>query len=146
MRHNTTINVLIDVQLKEVRLKNRVILSSIIETILFLGRNNIAFRGHRDDTKYHAEVGMQSEGQVGNFINLLNFRVAAGDKVLEEHLKTAARNALYTSAPIQNVLIEACGKVILKKLGERIRSAKFFSVLADEATDISNKYQLALVI
>ena len=89
---------------------------------------------------------MQSEGQVGNFINLLNFRVAAGDKVLEEHLKTAARNALYTSAPIQNELIEACGKVILKKLGERIRSAKFFSVLADEATDISNKYQLALVI
>ena len=77
---------------------------------------------------------------------MLNFRVASGDKVLEEHLKTSSRNAKYTSAPIQNEVIDACGKVITQKLAMRIKESGFFPVIADEATDISNKQQLVLVI
>ena len=138
MRNNAAINVLIDTQLKEVRMKNRMIMKHIIHSVIFLGRNNIPFRGHRDDSKYHAEVGQQAEGQVGIFQNLLNFRVAVGDKILEEHLRTAAKNGRYRSAPIQNELIEACGKVIKRKIALRVMKAKFFSMLADEATDISN--------
>ena len=69
---------------------------------------------------------------------MLNFRVASGDKVLEEHLRTSSRNAKYTSAPIQNEIIDA-----YRKGGKKIPD---FSVITDEATDISNGQQLALVI
>ena len=72
----------------------------------------MAFRGHRDDSKYHPEVGSYSQGGVGNFVELLNFRVRAGDKVLEEHLKNGPKNASYISKNSQNELIKCCGQVI----------------------------------
>ena len=115
-------------------------------SVIFLGRHNLPFRGHRNDSEYHAEVGEQTSGQVGVFQSLLNFRVASGDKVLEEHLRTSSRYEKYTSAPIRNEIIDTCGKVITQKLAMRIMESGFFSIIADEATDISNKQQLALVI
>ena len=41
-----------------------------------------------------------------NFRALLNFRVDAGDTVLGEHLKAAAKNVTYTSPVIQNQIID----------------------------------------
>ena len=76
-----------------------------------------------------SEVGEQTSGQVGVFQSLLNFRVASGDKVLEEHLTTSSRNAKYTSSPIQNEIIDACGKVITQKLAMRIKESGFFPSL-----------------
>ena len=38
----------------------------IIDTIKLCGRLGLAFRGHRDDSKYHPEVGSYSQGGVGN--------------------------------------------------------------------------------
>ena len=146
MRTKRSINLQIDNQRRLIQQENRQFLKSIVKTVIYLGRNNLPFRGHRDQLKYHAEVGEQSEGQVGVFLNTLNFRVESGDKVLEGHLKNASKNAMYTSAPIQNELIEACGKIILRKLSGEIKKARFFSVIADEASDISRKYQLSLVI
>ena len=93
------------------------------------------FRGHEDDTKHRAEVGEQSINSVGLFINLLNFQVSCGDNVLIKHLSTAAKNARYTSAPIQNQLIECAGKVISNKLVEKINESGVFAILADESTD-----------
>ena len=63
--------------------ENRKILRSIIDTIIFLGRQGLALRGHRDDLQYHPEVR-----GVGNFIELLNYRVRGRDKDLEKHLET----------------------------------------------------------
>ena len=106
----------------------------------------LPFRGYEDDTKYHAEVGEQSINSVGLFINLLNFPVSHGDNVLKKHLSTAAKNARYRSAPIQNQLIECVGKVISNKLVEEFNESGVFAILADESTDCSNKEQLALII
>ena len=63
-------------------------------------------RGHRDDCQYHPEIGGYSTGQVGNFIDILNYGVCRGDKVLEEYLKT------YISKTSQNKIIDCCGKII----------------------------------
>ena len=65
-------------------------LKSIVECIIFLGRNNLAFRGHKADYKFHAEVCELSTGSVGLFQNLLNFRVSCGNDVLKRHLQTMA--------------------------------------------------------
>ena len=53
---------------------------------------------------------------------------------------------LYVSKTIQNELITAAGKYIKDQLSAEIRASKYFSVIADEATDVSNKENLSLVI
>ena len=70
----------------------------------------------------------------------------AGDEVLKNHFDTAARNAQYHSATIQNELVAACGKWIQKQILQEVQKAKYFSVCADEAADVSSKEQLPLVL
>ena len=77
---------------------------------------------------------------------MLAFRVDAGDQVLEEHLQNAARNATYISKTIQNEMIAVVGKFITDHLSREIRESRYFSILADEAADVSNKENLSVVI
>ena len=78
---------------------------------------------------------------------LLQFYIQAGDEVLSDHLQSApAKNATYTSKTIQNELTIICSDLIRNKILERVRQACYFSVLADEATDISNDEQLSISI
>lgn len=100
--------------------RNREKLFPILETVIFCARHNIAFRGHRDDSKYY---GSQSNN-VGNFQALLEFRVDSGDKILEDHFKTAPRNATYRSKSIQNEMIESCRKYIISLLKRRVIETK----------------------
>ena len=55
---------------KEVQ-KNRNKLKPIIYTVILLERLGLPFRGHRDDSQYHPNVGEYSSGGVGNFIECL---------------------------------------------------------------------------
>ena len=103
-------------------------------------------RGHRDDSKYHPQVGSYSQGGVGNFVELLNFRVRSGDTVLEEHLKNCPKNASYISNSTQNNLIKSCGQVITDKIVDEVKRNRFFCIIADEAADSSNKEQMSLVL
>ena len=123
--------------------KNRKMLKSIVETVIFCGRQGIALRGHRDDWK-HIEEAPQSNP--GNFLALLRFRVESGDSVLAHHLASAGANALYTSKTTQNELIGICGGIIRSTILSRIRAAGVYSIMADEATDAANKEQLAICI
>ena len=107
----------LDRQLSERVIENRCKLSSIVKTIIFCGQQNISLRGHRDDSKHVIE----GEHNVGNFQALLQFRIDAGDKVLEEHFKTAGKNCTYRSKTVQNELIEVCGDYIRSKLLEEVR-------------------------
>ena len=70
----------------------------------------------------------------------------AGDKVFQEHLQTASRNAIYTSKYIQNELIIICGNIIRNRILQRIRDAGFFTIIADEITDAANDKQLSISV
>ena len=76
----------------------------------------------------------------------MQFRVAAGDTILREHLATGLRNATYTSATIQNQLIDIICSQNQGKIIDKVKSAKWFTVIAVEVTDISNKELLSLVL
>ncbi len=52
----------------------------------------------------------------------------------------------YRSKTIQNEILEVCGKMITEMLVGEIKDAKFFSILADEATDCANVEQMAVVL
>ncbi|KAL5470805.1 hypothetical protein EMCRGX_G028829 [Ephydatia muelleri] len=116
---------------------------SIVETVIFCGLQGIAFRGHQDNCP---DVQDDPNGNHGNFLALLNFCIQAGDRVLEEHLKNSASNALYTSKTVQNELIVICGDIIRNKILAKARRAKYFSIIADEATDVANDEQLSICV
>ena len=105
-------------------LENRSKLSSIVKTVIFCGQQNTSLRGHRDDSRYVTE----SESSLGNFQALLQFRIDAGDKVLEEHFKITGKNCTYRSKTTQNELIEVCGDYIRNNiLLNEIRQAHFLA-------------------
>ena len=123
--------------------ENHLKLWSIAKTITLCGRKSIAFRGHRDD-RLSVEENLNSNH--GNFLPLLQFHIQAGEKIISDHLQSAPANATYTSKSIQNELIVICGDLIPNKILERVYKACYYSVLADEATDISNDEQLSINI
>nr|XP_047141406.1 52 kDa repressor of the inhibitor of the protein kinase-like [Hydra vulgaris] len=56
------------------------------------------------------------------------------------------KNATYRSKTTQNELINICNDIIISKLKCEVKKAKFFSILADEASDVSNMEQMPLVL
>ena len=82
----------------------------------------------------------------GNFVALLNFRIDAGDSVLEQHLSTPAWNATYTSNTIQNQIISILADQVIQSIISRVNEGKWFSVIADEVMDVSNKEQLSIAL
>ena len=92
-RETVPIDQQLDNVLRQQIAKNREIMKSLFKTVIFCERNNIALRGRRDDDP-------TNEALQGNFQALLSFRFDSGDRVLQEHLETAARNATYISKTI----------------------------------------------
>ena len=135
----------IDQQLGSIRAtlvkKNHLKLRSIAATVILCGHQALALRSHLD----HGPVMIEDDSvNRVDFQALLRFRVDAGDQVLKEHLETASLNATYTSKEIQNQVISICGDIIQNRLLDKIHKAKFFSVIADQATDSSNVEQLSI--
>ena len=81
----------------------------------------------------------------GNFIEILKYGARCGN-VIDLLFKDCPSNQTYRSKTIQNEIIEICGELITENLVKEIKKAKYFSVLADEATDSSNVEQLAIVL
>ena len=59
-------------------------------------------------------------------------------------MKSASRTATYISKTTQNELISCIGQHMVQSLVQRVRCARFFSVLADETTDAGRKEQLSI--
>ena len=92
---------------------NKKKLVPIAKTILLCGRQTFALRGHDDSTE---TIEAQPTSNPGNFKALLQFRVDAGEKDLELHMKTAPKNATYCSGTIQNKIINVTCTLIRKHM------------------------------
>ncbi|KAM7286160.1 hypothetical protein ISCGN_033044 [Ixodes scapularis] len=124
--------------------ENRARLVSIVDNVVFLARQNIAFRGHRDDGPVvTGKNGNDSSENGGNFKELLRFRVKCGDHALEKHLSTATGRKMFTSKTTQNALIECCGDEVLSVILARVRQSKYYGIMFDETTDVAHKELLA---
>jgi len=110
--------------------ENRQKLEPIVSTNIYCGTHDIPLRG--------------KDSSGGNFGDLLNFRIEAGDTVLKEHSETAAGNARYTSHRVQNELLAECESIIRNDIVCAANSAVGFSILADQTADISGTEQLSL--
>ena len=140
----TNVYKLINSQHKKTCEENRKCLKPIVETVIFCGQNNIPLRGNDDSGKI--DLTKQEVGE-GNFRRLLRYRaVQCGDTNLEEQLKSAPRNACYTSGDIQNQIIECVGAELRQTVVSRVKKAGFYVIMADETTDITATEQLSLCL
>ena len=78
---------------------------------------------------------MSDQGNHGNFFTLVQL-LAKYDATLSQHLSSPSMAGVtYMSPQIQNELLDVIGQhIILRGLLEEIKSARVFSVLADEVT------------
>ena len=103
-----------------------------MECIRFLARQGLAFRGND---------GNDNLIQLFKLLNK-NDRPLLTRLDKESHFKPGQHNHIHND--IKNELIELMTKQVLTKKLELIRSSKFFGIIADEYTDISNKELLSM--
>ena len=123
---------------------NRQRLVPIIETILFLGRQELSFRGHRGESR-QLDIEEPKEND-GNFRAALRLRLRAGDIVLKHHLDSSASNSKYLSPMIQNEIINISGTLICQRIVSEVQKSVPFSILADESADVSAHEQLSISV
>lgn len=133
MKDKTIIYEQLRVEKEDIR-KNRETLMRIFDVILFLGKQNIPLRGHK-------ETG---DGKnKGNFIEFLEF-LKKYDVILADHMSSAKRNALYTSPQIQNEILNLLSQHVQNSIVNEIIRAKYFTLIVDSTIDISKKDQMSL--
>lgn len=137
----------IDIQLNKVVgeqvQRNREKLLPIVGAVNLCGRQNLALRGHRDDAQHYDD----DKYNPGNLLEILKFLARYGkNSIFEDHIVNAQKLTTYRSKTTQNEILTICGEMIKEKLSSEIKKAKYFSVLADEAADVSNVEQMPLVV
>lgn len=127
---------------------NRKRLIPIVKTIIFCAKNNLSLRGHRECGSMASEDIRNSclSGEQGTLRALLAFRVESGDKDLLSHFDTSSKNCTMISSVIQNEIIDVIGNLVIKKIVERVKLAKYYSILCDETTDVSTLEQMTICV
>ena len=126
----------LDEQIKEERQLWIKVLRRLMDIVLTLAENNLAFRGERE---------VINEAHAGNFLALVGL-VARYDPILEELIKRPAGSCRYLSPAIQNELISSASSAVKNQLLDEIRGAPFYTVLADGTQDITKRDQISCVI
>ena len=72
--------------------------------------------------------------------------VANHDPIIRRRLTDGPRNAIYTSADIQNELLNVMGSIVQNQICADIKKAGLYSILADETKDCSKRAQMAIVL
>ena len=113
--------------------KNIEKLHSLVKCIVFCGRQNIGLRGHRNESLNSWDpVGSEEpDSNPGNFLALVHFRAAAGDKALQHSFATGTdgrgtRKITYTTPRIQNEILDVLAEYVQGKIAKRIEAARFF--------------------
>lgn len=120
----------------QVQLNTRALLS-IIDCIQFLVKQGLGLRGSNWDK------GAKKED--GNFTSLLDF-VSKYSADLKSHLHSSPKNARYLSPKIQNEFITINGDLIRKSIVDECNASLYWSVMADETTDVSTTEQVSICV
>ncbi|KAJ6639835.1 Zinc finger MYM-type protein 1, partial [Pseudolycoriella hygida] len=110
--------------------KRRFFMKAIIDVIIFLVENELAFKGEWDDEN-HIENGV--------FRHLFEFKLKDSEQ-LRVCEKSMPRNATYLSPQIQNEIIEILARMVQQAVVHDINDAdvEFFTLLVDGTKDRSH--------
>lgn len=146
--NSVSVDVMLNKHIEKTIENNRKRLVPIVKTILFCAKHNLPLHGHREQGNLSSDKVRQAclNGEQGVFRGLLSFRVECGDTDLWKHFEEAPKNCTMISPQIQNEVINAIGIVVEKKIVERVKLSKLYSILCDETTDRSTVEQMTICV
>ena len=109
--------------------QNRHYIKTVAEVLLLCSKQDIAMRGHQ---------GSSESSNRGNFKEIL-FLVAKHDPIVEQRLLHGPRNAIYTSATIQNEILKIMGNLVRSSICRSIQKGGYYSILVDETKDLNEE-------
>ena len=113
--------------------RNRAAIGDLINTVNFMGKLDISFRGHRSSGRLELESDIKDKDTSTNFRTILQLH-PVGNCELVAHLKESPSNATYLCPDIKNQLITLMGKEILSRISSEGNSASCFAVITNETT------------
>ena len=114
---------------------NRRMLLKLLQSVRYLARQSLPLRGNwSEDEKCESD---------SNYYQLLLLR-SEDDKEFMSWLEKKTNR--YTSPAVQNEMLEIMALQILRDIVKKIQSAVYFTILADETSDVSNTEHLVLCI
>ena len=134
--------------------ENRAYAKSIFETVAFLAKQGLAFRG---DAENRENLTQLYEKNRGNFLELLCLR-SQDSPILKQKLPEPVKNlnvkgrghGWLTSDKSQNEMVQILQDAIVTGIIEELKSGAtddgeyFYSVIVDESSDMSNHEQFSL--
>lgn len=105
--------------------KRRYYVRAIVEVIVFLTENELAFRGTWDADS-HMEEGL--------FISLFEYSIRKDEK-LKSCVEIIPQNAKYTSPDIQNEIISIIASLLRQEISSDISSSEYFTIFVDGTKD-----------
>jgi len=123
--------------------ENRRRIMPVIKTVIFCEHQELPLHRHRDAGQLLPDSPDHNDRV---FRAALRFRLDAGEADLAAHLASAPANVTYLSWETQNEIIDICGDMLARQVADKVRSARFFSILVDETTDTATKEQCSLSI
>lgn len=131
------ISLQVNKQAKDVVTKNRAAVGSLARIAITCARQDIALRGHHE----HTDLADNR----GNFLEILEL-IKLESTHTKSNLDRLPKNANYTSKDAQNDLLKAAAAVVTSKIVAEVKSAGMFTVIADEARDISISEQMSICL
>ena len=110
---------------------NRDYMLKIISSVHFLAHQGLLLRG---------------DGPIEQDSNFHQLLVLRGEDYPPIKSFLQKKQLMYTSHEVQNELLAIMSTQIIRDIGKQILSAKFFTVMIDEATDLSNTEQVVLLL
>ena len=102
------------------------VLTGILDAVMFLARNNLAFRGSSSNI---------NDNNCGNFLSLIKL-LGNYYPPLATHLDRLQKcKTSYLSPKIQNEFINLCGNTVRESILKKVRDRKYFCIMFDSTSD-----------
>ena len=109
---------------EQMKQQNRILIKKLLRIMYFLCKQKIA--------------------HFSNFDEVVQLMVANGDDEVRKHLDTAPRNANYGSHVAISEYLDAISLWVQQGILRSLKEAAFYSILADESTDIATIEELSI--
>nr|GEY34692.1 hypothetical protein [Tanacetum cinerariifolium] len=139
LKKNEAIDNVVHEQFEKKRYHWMKVLLRIISIVKFLAKRNLEFRGSAE--KLHVDSN-------GNFWGLIEM-LEEFDPFIKEHVRRITSDEIhihYLGHSIQNELIQLLARGIKSQIIQKIKQAKYFSVILDCTPDTSHQEQMSLIL
>lgn len=116
---------------------NKLCMEHLIDLVLFLAKQELAFRGHNESP---------NSVNKGNFRELVDLHFSRCSLEVKNHYKTLQNKFSGTSKIIQNNIISCISEYLIDHIKNELKQCIFYSVQIDDTTDITQKTQCSVIL